>query len=75
MPHLHLEIRKTNTENTGLDYTINPLELLPQKNLDKLSAEFIQEPYSGLWKILASDKPWSFTPQDIPYSTDKKYIQ
>ena len=75
VPHLHLEIRKSNTEETGLDYTINPLELLPYKNLEKLTAKFSQEPYSKLWDILVSDKPWSFKEEDIPYSEDKDYIK
>ena len=75
VPHLHIEIRKSNTEETGLDYTINPLELLPPKDLDKLTKEFELEPYDSLWKIMASEKPWSFTPQDIPYKDDINFIK
>ena len=33
VPHLHVEIRKSNTEETGLDYTIDPLTVLPKKDL------------------------------------------
>jgi len=60
VPHLHIEIRKHNTEETGLDYTINPLEVLPQKNLQKLNKQFTQEPYCQLWKKMASNNPWDF---------------
>lgn len=75
VPHLHLEIRKENTENTGLDYTINPLELLPKINLEELKDEFKEEPYAKLWKKLVSDSPWDFSKEDIPYSEDKEYIK
>lgn len=75
VPHLHVEIRKENTEETGLDYTINPLEVLPKIDLKDLKKEFKQEPYASLWKKLASDKPWDFSKEDIPYSEDKNYIR
>lgn len=75
VPHLHLEIRKSNTKETGLDYTIDPLALLPKKDLDKLTKEFTLEPYASLWRIMTSDKPWSFTKEDIPYNTDKDLIR
>ena len=75
VPHLHLEIRKENTDETGLDYTINPLELLPEKNLEELTEEFKQEPYASLWRKLASNNPWDFKKEDIPYSEDKNYIK
>lgn len=74
VPHLHLEIRKTNTNDTGLEYTINPLELLPKINLEELKEEFKEEPYASLWRIMVSEKPWSFKKEDIPYSEDKNYI-
>lgn len=74
VPHLHLEIRKSNTDETGLDYTIDPLELLPKKDLEKLDKEFTIEPYASLWKILVSDEPWGFDVKDIPYSEDANYI-
>lgn len=75
VPHLHLEIRKENTEETGLDYTIDPLEILPKKDLSKLTKEFKVEPYASLWEILASENPWSFKKEDIPYSSDKNLIK
>lgn len=75
VPHLHIEIRKENTDETGLKYTIDPLTVLPKKDLSKLNKEFTQEPYASLWRILISDKPWSFTPEDIPYNEDKELIR
>ncbi len=75
VPHLHIEIRRSNTEETGLAYTINPLEVLPAKDLDKLTKEFELQPYASLWKIMASEKPWNFTPQDIPYNEDANFIK
>lgn len=75
VPHLHLEIRKSNTEETGLDYTLNPLDVLPKIDLDSLTEEFTLEPYASLWRILVSDDPWGFTRDDVPYSEDKEYIR
>ena len=75
VPHLHLEIRKENTDETGLDYTINPLDVLPKIDLSGLKEEFTQEPYAKLWKILVSDKPWNFTKEDVPYAQDKNLIR
>ena len=75
VPHLHLEIRKNNTEETGLKYTIDPLELLPKIDLKSLKEEFEEEPYASLWRILVSDNPWGFTKEDIPYSEDKNIIR
>ncbi len=75
VPHLHLEIRKENTEETGLEYTINPLELLPKKNLENLEERFTLKPYAILWEKMASKNPWNFEREDIPYAEDKNYIR
>ena len=76
VPHLHIEIRKTNTEKTGLDYTINPLDVLPKLDFSKINKEFTTEPYSKLWKKMASSKtPWDFTENDIPYCDDEQFIK
>lgn len=75
VPHLHLEIRKENTEETGLDCTINPLEILPKRDLSKLTKEFTLEPYASLWRKLASDNPWNFSEADIPYKDDRNLIR
>ncbi|MCR5147015.1 MAG: M23 family metallopeptidase [Clostridia bacterium] len=76
VPHLHIEIRKTNTEQTGLDYTLNPLEVLPKIDLDKLDLKFTTEPYAKLWSKMASDtNPWGFSEDDIWYKNDRQYIR
>ena len=75
VPHLHLEIRKENTEETGLEYTINPSELLPKKDLESLKEKFTLEPYAILWEKMASKNPWDFAREDIPYAEDKNYIR
>ena len=75
VPHLHLEIRKENTEETGLAHTINPLEVLPKIDLNLLQKEFTEEPYATLWRKMVSDEPWGFNPSDIQYSEDKEYIR
>ena len=74
VPHLHIEIRKENTEKTGLEDTINPLDVLPPLNLEKLNKQFTQEPYAKLWKKMASNAPWDFDASDIPYAGDEKFI-
>ena len=75
VPHLHLEIRNENTDETGLANTINPLDVLPQLDFNNLKEKFSLEPYASLWRKLVSDEPWEFTPNDIPYSEDEKYIR
>ena len=75
VPHLHVEVRKSNTEETGLDYTIDPLTVLPKKDLSKLTKEFTQEPYATLWRKMASNEPWSFEKTDITYSENKEFIR
>ena len=70
-----MEIRNENTEETGLAYTIDPLEVLPEINLSELKEEFKLEPYASLWRKLVSENPWEFEPSDIPYSEDKEYIR
>ena len=75
VPHLHIEIRKTNTEDTGLINTLNPLDVLPKIDLESLDKEFTKEPYCNLWKKLASENPWDFSKEDVPYSEDKELIR
>ena len=75
VPHLHVEIRKENTEETGLKYTINPLDVLPKIDLSSLDKEFSLEPYASLWRKLASNTPWNFTKEDVPYSEDANLIR
>ena len=76
VPHLHIEIRKHDTEETGLDYTLNPIDILPPFDFDSLNAEFTQEPYSSLWKKMADkEQPWDFTREDVWYSDNPEYIK
>ena len=75
VPHLHLEIIKENTEETGLAYTINPLDVLPAMDLESLDKVFTLEPYASLWRIMISENPWGFTREDIPYSESEEYIK
>ncbi len=76
VPHLHIEIRKENTEKTGLDYTINPLEILPEFDFSKLTLEFTEEPYAQLWKKMNSPtNPWEFSEGDVWYRENKEYIR
>ena len=75
VPHLHIEIRKENTGETGLAYTIDPLEVLPKIDLNSLTKEFTLKSYASLWRKLTSSEPWNFSKEDIPYSEDKNYIR
>ena len=76
VPHLHIEIRKSNTEETGLDYTINPLEVLPEFDFSKCTKSFETEPYSNLWRKMSSEiDPWKFSEEDIWYKDDERYIK
>ena len=70
VPHLHIEIRKNNTEETGLDYTLNPLDVLPKFDFSKCTKNFEVEPYSNLWKKMSSEtNPWQW------YKDDETYIR
>ncbi len=76
VPHLHIEIRKSNTEETGLDYTLNPLDVLPEFDFSKCTKSFETEPYSSLWEKMASEvNPWQFSEEDIWYRDDERYIK
>ena len=63
------------TRDMVIDYTIDPLTVLPKKDLSKLTKEFTQEPYATLWRKMASNEPWSFEKTDIPYCEDKEFIR
>jgi murein DD-endopeptidase MepM/ murein hydrolase activator NlpD len=76
VPHLHIEIRKNNTEETGLDYTLNPLDVLPELDFSKINQEFTTKPYCELWKKMASEtEPWNFSEDDVWYKDDEQYIR
>ena len=74
IPHVHFEVRKTNTLHSGKDNTINPLLLLPEFDLEKLEKHFDEEPYAEIWeKVLNSE--WEITDDDIWYAKNKIYIR
>lgn len=76
VPHLHIEIRKANTEEIGLDYTLNPLEVLPNFDFSKLTLRFTTLPYAKLWEKMADEaNPWGFCENDIEYKDDPNYIK
>lgn len=76
VPHLHIEIRKANTEETGLDYTINPLDVLPEFDFSKLTLRFTTMPYAKLWEKMADEaNPWGFCESDIEYKDDSNCIK
>lgn len=71
VPHLHFEIRKFNTEHSGVNNTINPLLLLPKYEFS--DKEFDESPYDEVWKQMSLSD--SVTDDDIGYSKSKKYIR
>lgn len=76
VPHLHIEIRKGNTDETGLDFTINPLDVLPKFDFSKLTKDFTTMPYATLWKKMANkESPWDFSREDINYYNDRNFIR
>ena len=76
VPHLHIEIRKANTEETGLEYTLNPLDVLPKIDFSKINLEFNQKPYCDLCKKMENKtNPWGFCKEDVWYSENENYIK
>lgn len=74
IPHLHLEIRKDINCHSGEANTINPLLLLPPRNLELLNEEFTEEPYATIWRKALYTNEF-VTDDNIPYANDKKYIR
>lgn len=73
VPHLHFEVRKNDTSHSGKENTINPLIILPKRDLLKLDKYFDEEPYNQIWEKMLEG--WGITDEDIPYSNDKKLIK
>lgn len=73
VPHLHFEVRKNDTSHSGEENTINPLIILPKRDLLKLDKYFDEEPYNQIWEKMLEG--WGITDEDIPYSNDKKLIK
>lgn len=74
VPHLHFEVRKANIDHSGKINTIDPLILLPERDLDSLREQFQEKPYDSTWRIMKKN-PWGLTDEDIPYANSKKLIR
>ena len=74
IPHLHFEVRNKNTSHSGKENTINPLEILPEFDLNSLTQHFDEEPYAEIWEKFL-ENPWGLTDDDIPYSKSRKLIR
>lgn len=74
IPHLHFEVRTHNTNHSGLENTINPLEILPNFDFSKLTKHFDEEPYAEVWEKFL-ENPWGITDEEIPYAHCKKLIR
>lgn len=71
VPHLHFEIRKFNTDHSGVNNTIDPLILLPEYEFN--NKEFDEAPYDEIWKEMCISD--SITDESIGYAKSKKYIR
>lgn len=74
IPHLHFEVRKFNTCHSGEENTINPLEILPEFDFEKLTKHFDEEPYAEVWEKFLKNS-WGVTDEEIPYAKSKKLIR
>lgn len=74
IPHLHFEVRKFDTSHSGVENTINPLEILPYFDFSKLTEHFDEPPYDKIWEMFLSN-PWGITDEEIFYAKSKKYIR
>lgn len=74
IPHLHFEVRKFDTCHSGEENTINPLEIMPEFDLEALEKHFDEEPYAEIWEKFL-ENPWGLTDEEIPYSQNKQYIR
>lgn len=73
VPHLHFEVRKNDTSNSGMINTINPLIILPEYDFSKITKHFDEEPYDKIWKKMLDG--CGITDKEIPYANDKKLIK
>ena len=74
VPHLHFEIRRTNTKHAGAENTINPLSLMPAINEHELTERFDEEPYAGIWEKMTVE-PFGVTDEQIPYAEQEERIR
>ncbi|MBO6194970.1 MAG: M23 family metallopeptidase [Bacilli bacterium] len=74
IPHLHFEVRIKDTCHSGEENTIDPLIILPKRNLLLLEKHFDEEPYNEIWEKCAENN-WELTDDDIPYAYSRKLIR
>ena len=74
IPHLHFEVRKTDTNHSGRENTINPLEIMPNIDFSKIDKHFDEKPYDEVWEMF-SNTPWGLSDDDIPYANNKVLIR
>ena len=74
IPHLHFEVRKANIPHSGKENTIDPLLLMPERDLESLREQFKEKPYDSVWRATEKN-PWGLTDEDIPYANSKKLIR
>ena len=74
IPHLHFEVRKANIPHSGKENTIDPLLLMPERDLESLREQFKEKPYDSVWRATKKN-PWGLTDEDIPYANSKKLIR
>ena len=74
IPHLHFEMRTHDTIHSGEINTINPVEVLPAKDLAALNGQFTEQPYDEVWQKFL-ENPWGIYDKDIPYANSKKLIR
>lgn len=74
IPHLHFEVRTHDTSHSGETNTINPVDILPPRDLTSLNGIFMEKPYDEVWQKFL-ENPWGTYDKDIPYSNCKKLIR
>lgn len=74
VPHLHFEVRKYNIDHSGENNTIDPLHLLPKRDLDKLTEHFDEDIYKEVWEKMLKN-PYGITDKEIPYADSKDLIR
>lgn len=74
IPHLHFEMRTHDTSHSGEINTVNPVEILPPRDLAELNGVFMEKPYDEVWQKFL-ENPWGIYDKDIPYSNCKKLIR
>lgn len=74
VPHLHFEVRKNADSHSGEENTINPLLLLPERDLQTLDLEFTEEPYAAIWRKMV-ESGGLVGDDEIPYCKDRRLIR